>query len=298
MASVAIGLTLAVSGGVHAYQQHVENQRAAEVAAKEEQELEQANQRRQKYLDRVSDRSDLSRDEYIYNEADRALGRDVDSNSVRALSPAEFEEYFHITPEAYQKQCLEKYGINADDFADDTEAEAQQRFDEAKQEKDEYEARSKARREAAEQHSFEPEKPSFTDAELQALQNGDVSYFKKSKESKVKQALNAKISELERARDEAIRQQLDQANTNQRDNGELPNDVKGEDTGYHPSDSGGKEDSIDMDDYIGARPHGKEADKPDRSSWSDDEIGRRECAYYEHESEQRNREEIQIVDLQ
>lgn len=77
-----------------------------------------------------------------------------------------------------------------------------------------------------------------------------------------------------------------------------PNDVKGEDTGYHPSDSGGKEDSIDMDDYIGARPHGKEADKPDRSGWSDDEIGRRERAYYEQESKQRNREEIQIVDLQ
>ena len=52
-----------------------------------------------------------------------------------------------------------------------------------------------------------------------------------------------------------------------------------------------------MDDSD-VRPHGKEADKPDRSSWSDDEIGRRERAYYEHESEQRNREEIQIVDLQ
>ncbi len=301
MASVAIGLTLVVSGGVHAYQQHVENQRVAEVAAKEEQEQELANQRRQEYLDQVPD-NDLSRDKYVYNEADRALGRDVDSSSARVLSPAEFEEYFHITPKAYQKQCLEKYGINADDFADDTEAEAQQRFDEAKQEKDEYEARSKARREAAEQrgaeYRYEREKPPFTDAELQALQNGDVSYFKKSKESKVKQALNAKISELRWARDEAIRQQLDQANTNQRDNGELPNDVKGEDTGYHPSDSGGKEDSIDMDDYIGARPHGKEADKPDRSGWSDDEIGRRERAYYEQESEQRNREEIQIVDLQ
>lgn len=300
VASVAIGLTLAVSGGVHAYQQHVENQRAAEVAAKEEQEL--ANQRRQEYLDWVPDNDDLFRDEYIYNEADRALGRDVDSNSARELSPAEFEEYFHITPEAYQKQCLDKYGINADDFADDTEAEAQQRFDRAKQEKDEYEARSKARREAFERRGRGPEpeweKPPFTDAELQALQNGDVSYFKKSKESKVKQALDAKISELRWARDEAIRQQLDQANTNQGGDSELPNDVKGEDTGYHPSDSGGKKDFISMDDDIDVRPHGKEADKPDRSGWSDDEIGRRERAYYEHESEQRNREEIQIVDLQ
>lgn len=300
MASVAIGLTLAVSGGVHAYQQHVENQRVAEVVREEqEQELEQANQRRQEYLDQVPD-NDLSRDKYVYNEADRALGRDVDSSGARVLSPAEFEEYFHVTPETYQMLCLEKYGINADDFADDTEAEAQQRFDKAKQEKDEYEARSKARCEAAEQHPFEPEKPSFTDAELQALRNGDVSYFKKSKESKVKQALNARIRELgwASARKEAIRQQLDQADTNQRDNGELPNDVKGEGIGGPQSDSGGKEDSIDMDDYIGARPHGKEADKPDRSGWSDDEIGRRERAYYEHESEQRNREEIQIVDLQ
>lgn len=313
VASVAIGLTLAVSGGVHAYQQHVENQRAAEVAAKEEQEEQElANQRRQKFLDWVSINDELFRDELIYNEADRVLGRDdIDiadlhepdaSSRARLNSPKEFEECFHITPEAYQKQCLEKYGINADDFADDTEVEAQQRFDEAKQEKDEYEARSKARREAFERRGRGPEpewkKPPFTDAELQALQNGDVSYFKKSKESKVKQALNAKISELRWARDEAIRQQLDQANTDQRDDGELPNDVKGEDTGYHPSDSGDKEDSIDMDDYVGARPHGKEADKPDRSGWSDDEIGRRERAYYEHESEQRNREEIQIVDLQ
>lgn len=304
MASVAIGLTLAISGGVHAYQQHVENQRVAEAAREEqEQELEQANQRRQEYLDQVPD-NDLSRDKYVYNEADRALGRDVDSSSARVLSPAEFEEYFHITPETYQMLCLEKYGINADDFADDTEAEAQQRFDKAKQAEDEYEARSKARREAFERRGRGPEpeweKPPFTDAELQALQNGDVSYFKQSKESKVKQALNARIRELgwAKAREEAIRQQLDQADTKQRDNGELPNDVKGEDTGYHPSDSGGKEDSIDMDDYIGARPHGKEADKPDRSGWSDDEIGRRERAYYEHESEQRNREEIQIVDLQ
>ena len=294
VASVAIGLTLAVSGGVHAYHQHVENQRVAE-AVKEEQEreLEQANQRRQEYLDQVPD-NDLSRDRYVYNEADRALGRDVDSSSARVLSPAEFEEYFHVTPETYQTLCLEKYGINADDFADDTEAEAQQRFDEA-------------RREAAEQRGagwrYEPEKPSFTDAELQALQNGDVSYFKKSKESKVKQALNARIRELgwDKARKEATRQQqLDQAeaNTNSKEDGEHPNDVKGEGIGGPQSDSGGKEDSINMDDYIGARPHGKEADKPDRSGWSDDEIGRRERAYYEHESEQRNREEIQIVDLQ
>lgn len=304
MASVAIGLTLAVSGGVHAYQQHVENQRVAEVAAKEEQEqeLEQANQRRQEYLDQVPD-NDLSRDKYVYNEADRALGRDVDSSGARVLSPAEFEEYFHVTPETYQMLCLEKYGINADDFADDTEAEAQQRFDKAKQAEDEYEARSKARREAAEQRGvgwhYEQQEPPFTDAELQALQNGDVSYFKQSKESKVKQALNARIRELgwASARKEAIRQQLDQANTDQRDNGELPNDVKGEDTGYHPSDSGGKEDIIIIDDSD-VRPHGKEADKPDRSGWSDDEIGRRERAYYEQESEQRNREEIQIVDLQ
>lgn len=300
MASVAIGLTLVVSGGVHAYQQHVENQRAAEVAAKEEQERELADQRRQEYLDQVPD-NDLSRDRYVYNEADRALGRDVDSSSARVLSPAEFEEYFHVTPETYQTLCLEKYGINADDFADDTEAEAQQRFDKAKQEKDEYEAESRARREAAEQRGakwrYEREKPPFTDAELQALQSGDVSYFRKSKESKVKQALNAKISELRWARVEANTPAADQTNTDQRDNGELPNDVKGEDTGYHPSDSGGKEDIIIMDDSD-VRPHGKEADKPDRSGWSDDEIGRRERAYYEHESEQRNREEIQIVDLQ
>lgn len=250
--------------------------------------------------------NDLSRDKYVYNEADRALGRDVDSSGARVLSPAEFEEYFHVTPETYQMLCLEKYGINADDFADDTEAEAQQRFDEAKQEKDEYEARSKARREAFERRGRGPEpeweKPPFTDAELQALQNGDVSYFKQSKESKVKQALNARIRELgwAKARKEAIRQQLDQteANTNSKEDGEHPEDVKGEDTGDHRSDSGDKEDSIDMDDYIGARPYGKEADKPDRSGWSDDEIGRRERAYYEHESEQRNREEIQIVDLQ
>lgn len=269
VASVAIGLALAVSGGVHAYHQHVENQRVAEVAREEqEQELEQANQRRQEYLDRVPD-NDLSRDKYVYNEADRALGRDVDSSSARVLSPAEFEEYFHITPEDYQKQCLEKYGINADDFADDTEAEAQQCFDKAKQKKDEYEARSEARREAAGWHSFEPEEPSFTDAELRALQNGDVSYFKKSKESKVKQALNARIRELgwAKARKEATRQQqLDQAEANANANPE-----------------------------------------EDRPSWNDDgEINRHDRAYHEHEhehepqeSEQQSRKEIpDIVDLQ
>ena len=273
VASVAIGLTLAVSGGVHAYHQHVENQRVAEAAEEEqERELEQANQRRQEYLDQVPD-NDLSRDRYIYNEADRALGRDVDSSSARVLSPAEFEEYFHITPEDYQKQCLEKCGINANDFADDTEAEAQQRFDEAKQEKDEYEARSKARREAAEQRGAkwhpEPEKPPFTDAELQALQSGDVSYFRKSKESKVKQALNAKIRELgwDKARKEATRQQqLDQAEANANANPE-----------------------------------------EDRPSWNDDgEINRHDRAYHEHEhehepreSEQQSRKEIpDIVDLQ
>ena len=313
VASVAIGLTLAVSGGVHAYHQHVENQRVAEAVEEEqERELEQANQRRQEYLDQVPD-NDLSRDKYVYNEADRALGRDVDSSSARALSPAEFEEYFHVTPETYQTLCLEKYGINADDFADDTEAEAQQRFDKAKQKKDEYEAESKARREATGWHSFEPEEPSFTDAELRALQNGDVSYFKKSKESKVKQALNAKISELRRARDEAIRQQLDQlrqqldqseadTNTDSEEYGKHPEDMKGEDTGGHQGDSGGEQDfiSMDEDNYTGTRPHGNEADKPDRSSWNDDdEINRRDRAYHEpQESEQRNREEIQIVDLQ
>lgn len=305
MASVAIGLTLAISGGVHAYQQHVENQRVAEVAREErEQELEQANQRRQEYLDQVPD-NDLSRDKYVYNEADRALGRDVDSSSARVLSPAEFEEYFHITPETYQMLCLEKYGINADDFADDTEAEAQQRFDRAKQEKDEYEARSKARREAAEQRGvgwhYEQQEPPFTDAELQALQNGDVSYFKKSKESKVKQALNARIRELgwAKAREEVIRQQLDQteANTNSKEDGEYLEDVKGEDTGDHRSDSGSKQDFVSMDDSM-------DRDKqPDRPSWNDDgEIKRRNRAYYEHESresEQQSREEIpDIVDLQ
>lgn len=270
VASVAIGLTLAISGGVHAYQQHVENQRVAEAVREEqEQELEQANQRRQEYLDQVPD-NDLSRDKYVYNEADRALGRDVDSSSARVLSPAEFEEYFHVTPETYQTLCLEKYGINADDFADDTEAEAQQRFDKAKQAEDEYEARSKARREEAEQRGvgwhYEQQESPFTDAELQALQNGDVSYFKQSKESKVKQALNARIRELgwDKARKEATRQQqLDQAEANANANPE-----------------------------------------EDRPSWNDDgEINRHDRAYHEHEhepqeSEQQSREEIQIVDLQ
>lgn len=313
VASVAIGLTLAVSGGVHAYQQHVENQRVAEAAREEqEQELEQANQRRQEYLDQVPD-NDLSRDKYVYNEADRALGRDVDSSGARVLSPAEFEEYFHVTPETYQMLCLEKYGINADDFADDTETEAQQRFDRAKQEKDEYEAELKARREAFERRGRGPEpeweKPPFTDAELQALQNGDVSYFKKSKESKVKQALNARIRELgwAKAGKEAIRQQqLDQTEANDAD----PEDDGNRQVEYRKNDDGGdggnggpkgyndgKQYSIDMDDSD-VRPQGKEVDKSDRSSWSDDEIGHRERAYYEHESEQRNREEIQIVDLQ
>ena len=186
VASVAIGPTLAVSGGVHAYHQHVENQRVAEAAREEqEQELEQANQRRQEYLDQMPD-NDLSRDKYVYNEADRALGRDVDSSSARVLSPAEFEEYFHITPEDYQKQCLEKYGINADDFADDTEAEAQQRFDEAKREQDKYSS-----------WDYWEQWKESAPRRIRALQNGDVSYFKKSKESKVKQALEDKINELE-----------------------------------------------------------------------------------------------------
>ncbi len=319
VASVAIGLTLAISGGVHAYQQHVENQRAAEVAEEERED----NERRQKFLDQISQDDELGRDEQIYNEADRVLRHDVvdwyeatsyEGNApkrARLKSPKEFEECFHITPEAYQKQCLEKYGINADDFADDTEAEAQQRFDEAKQEKDEYEAELKARREAFERRGRGPEpeweKPPFTDAELQALQNGDVSYFKKSKESKVKQALDAKISELRWARDEAIRQQLDQAEANDAD----PEDDGNRQVEYRKNDDGGddgnggpkgyndgKQYSIDMDDSD-VRPHGKEADKPDRSGWSDDEIGRRERAYYEHESEQRNREKIpDTIDLQ
>ena len=222
--------------------------------------------------------NDLSRDKYVYNEADRALGRDVDSSSARVLSPAEFEEYFHVTPETYQTLCLEKYGINADDFADDTEAEAQQRFDEAKQKKDEYEARSEARREAAEQRGagwrYEPEKPSFTDAELQALQNGDVSYFKKSKESKVKQALNARIRELgwDKARKEATRQQqLDQAeaNTNSKEDSELPNDVKGEDTGDYRSDNGSKQYFVSMDNRAYHEREPQESEQWNRKEISD-----------------------------
>lgn len=275
VASVAIGLTLAISGGVHAYQQHVENQRvAAEATAREEQEL--ADQRCQKFLDWVSINDELFRDELIYNEADRVLGRDdIDiadlhepdaSSRVGLHSPKEFEKRFHVTPEAYQKQCLEKYGINADDFADDTEAEAQQRFDKAKQEKDEYEAESRARREAAEQLGakwrYEREKPPFTDAELQALQSGDVSYFRKSKESKVKQALNAKISELRWARVEANTPAADQTEAN---------------ANTHP-----KEDTS--------------------GRYNVDEIDRYDRAYHEREpqeSEQQNREEIpDIIDLE
>ena len=190
----AIGLALAVSGGVHAYHQHVENQRVAE-AAEEEQA---ANQRRQKFLDQIPKYDELWRDEYIYNEADYVLGGwrydDIadlhdgidDLNRARLNSPKEFEECFHITPEDYQKQCLEKYGINADDFADDTEAEAQQRFDEAKREQDKYSSWD----------YWEQWKESAPER-IRALQNGDVSYFKKSKESKVKQALEDKINELE-----------------------------------------------------------------------------------------------------
>ena len=112
VASVAIGLTLAVSGGVHAYQQHVENQRAAEVAEEEQAD----NERRQKFLDQIPQDDELGRDEYIYNEADRVLRHDVvdwyEANPregnvpsrARLKSPKEFEECFHITPEDYQKQ--------------------------------------------------------------------------------------------------------------------------------------------------------------------------------------------------
>lgn len=190
VASVAIGLTLAVSGGVHAYHQHVENQRVAE-AAEEEQA---ANWRRQKVLDHMPKYDELYRDQYIYNEADWVLGYyDItDSyevgvpNRVKLNSPKEFEECFHITPEDYQKQCLEKYGINADDFADDTEAEAQQRFDEAKREQDKYSS-----------WDYWEQWKESAPRRIRALQNGDVSYFKKSKESKVKQALEDKINELE-----------------------------------------------------------------------------------------------------
>lgn len=206
VASVAIGLTLAVSGGVHAYQQHVENQRAAEVAEEEQED----NERRQKFLDQIPQDDELRRDEHIYNEADRVLRHDVVdwyevnpsegnvSYRARLKSPKEFEECFHITPEDYQKQCLEKYGINADDFADDTKAEAQQRFDEAKRIQDEYAAKlgDSERRERSSANDYcLPEDPGSR--RIRALQNGDISYFKKSKESKVKQALEDKINELE-----------------------------------------------------------------------------------------------------
>ena len=190
----AIGLALAVSGGVHAYQQHVENQRVAEAAEEER----AANQRRQKFLDQIPKYDELWRDEYIYNEADYVLGGwryddiadqhdEIDYlNRARLNSPKEFEECFHITPEDYQKQCLEKYGINADDFADDTEAEAQQRFDEAKREQDKYSS-----------WDYWEQWKESAPRRIRALQNGDISYFKKSKESKVKQALEDKINELE-----------------------------------------------------------------------------------------------------
>ena len=194
MASVAIGLTLAVHGGVHAYHQHVENQRVAE-AVKEEQA---ANQRRQKFLDQIPKYDELWRDEYIYNEADYVLGGwrydDIAdsyeanaSNRARLNSPKEFEECFHITPEDYQKQCLEKYGINADDFADDTGAEALQRYNEAKQDVEE----------CAAKWGYGELRAIFESRKLRAVLDGDFSYFKKSKESKVKQALKDKIDELE-----------------------------------------------------------------------------------------------------
>ena len=195
VASVAIGLTLAISGGVHAYQQHVENQRAAEVAEEEQAD----NERRQKFLDQIPQDDELGRDEYIYNEADRVLRHDVvdwyEANPregnvpsrARLKSPKEFEECFHITPEDYQKQCLEKYGINADDFADDTKAEALQRYNEVKQDVEE----------CAAKWGYGELRAIFDSRELRALLDGDFSYFKKSKESKVKQALKDKINELE-----------------------------------------------------------------------------------------------------
>lgn len=210
VASVAIGLTLVVSGGVHAYQQHVENQRAAEVAEEEQED----NQRRQEFLDQIPQNDELRRDKHIYNEADIVLRHDVvdwyevnprKGNALyraKLKSPKEFEECFHITPEDYQKQCLEKYGINADDFADDTEAEAQQRFNEAKQSEDEYAAKpgnSERHSERRERHSEYDDIVPLEDPSaerMRALQTGDISYFKKSKESKVKQALEDKINEL------------------------------------------------------------------------------------------------------
>lgn len=195
VASVAIGLTLVVSGGVHAYQQHVENQRAAEVAEEERED----NERRQKFLDQLPQDDELGRDEYIYNEADRVLRHDVvdwyeasshEGNApkrARLKSPKEFEECLHITPEDYQKQCLEKYGINADDFADDTKAEALQRYNEVKQDVEE----------CAAKWGYGELRAIFDSRELRALLDGDFSYFKKSKESKVKQALKDKMDELE-----------------------------------------------------------------------------------------------------
>lgn len=195
VASVAIGLTLAISGGVHAYQQHVENQRVAEVAEEEQED----NERRQKFLDQIPQDDELRRDEHIYNEADRVLRHDVvdwyevnpsEGNvpyRARLKSPKEFEECFHITPEDYQKQCLEKYGINADDFADDTKAEALQRYNEVKQDVEE----------CAAKWGYGELRAIFDSRELRALLDGDFSYFKKSKESKVKQALKDKIDELE-----------------------------------------------------------------------------------------------------
>lgn len=263
----AIGLALAVSGGVHAYHQHVENQRVAE-AVKEEQA---ANQRRQKVkvLNRIFDGDDLSQDENIYDEADWVLGRydAADSYGVNASSrarlksPKEFEECFHITPEDYQKQCLEKYGINADDFADDTKAEALQRYNEVKQDVEE----------CAAKWGYGELRAIFDSRELRALLDGDFSYFKKSKESKVKQALEDKIDELERAEYEAKRRER--------------NDVDPEYDSRHPED---------------AKVTSPKGDSGDKEYWSDDDgIDRRERAYYEHESEQRNREEIpDTIDLQ
>ena len=79
--------------------------------------------------------------------------------------------------------------------------------------------------------------------------------------------------------------------------------MKGEDTGGHQGDSGGEQDfiSMDEDNYTGTRPHGNEADKPDRSSWNDDnEMSRHDHAYHKRGPEQRDggREEISdTIDL-
>lgn len=55
------------------------------------------------------------------------------------------------------------------------------------------------------------------------------------------------------------------------------------------------------DDDIDVRPHGKEADKPDRLGWSDDnEMSRHDHAYHKRGPEQRDggREEISdTIDL-